>query len=443
MKNYGIILAAGEGQRMKVQTNSCEYPILKKKMIHYVYHAMSEVSLDQLFVVIKNEESKIKEENLPRAQFILQGEQHGVGSAIHSCLPWIQEEGTTVICYGNNPLIRKEDIESLYIHFQKHQADFAIAILDSFLKEKETDDTQVSLQEITKRSIGLFCVKNSELKEYGTFLLKKQKGETSWLPFVKELLNHQKKIITWTISSEENYGGVHDFDSYSKVEKELRMRINRMHMKNGVELIAPETITIDPEVKIAPGAHIYPNTILSGKSEIASSTIIGPDTEISDSIIGKGTKVLHSLVSSSVIGEETSIGPFAHIRDHSDIKNHVRIGNFVEIKNSVIDDDTKISHLTYVGDTDCGKGVNFGCGTVTVNYDGKYKHRTTIDDYVFIGCNTNLIAPIHVGKNAFIAAGSTLTDDVPAEAFSIARERQVTKEDYAKRFPYYEKHKDK
>ena len=163
---------------------------------------------------------------------------------------------------------------------------------------------------------------------------------------------------------------------------------------------------------------------------IKAGAIIGPNTEIHESVIGNNTVVRHSLVTDSSIGNNTTVGPFAHIRHGAVLGDKMRIGNFVEIKNSQIDEGTKISHLTYVGDTTCGKKVNFGCGSVTVNYDGVKKHRTEIGDNVFLGCNVNLIAPVKVGSNSFVAAGSTITDDVPEEAFSIARNRQVTKEDY-------------
>lgn len=179
-------------------------------------------------------------------------------------------------------------------------------------------------------------------------------------------------------------------------------------------------------------AVILPNTIIKGKSVIKSGSVIGPSTTVENSEIGENTLVENSVVINSKVEKNSAVGPFAYIRPGSFVGSNVKIGDFVEIKNSVIGNDTKVSHLTYIGDSDVGKGVNFGCGTVTVNYDGENKHRTTIGDNAFIGCNTNLVAPVKVENNAFIAAGSTITDDVEKYSLAIARARQVEKKGWAK-----------
>lgn len=208
---------------------------------------------------------------------------------------------------------------------------------------------------------------------------------------------------------------------------------------SGVNIISPETVTIASNVVIEPGVTIYPNTFITGDSRVYKGAVIGPDSEVHNSIIDENAIVRHSLITDSFVGKNTTVGPFAHLRNNTHVGDDCRIGNYVEIKNSRIGNKTKISHLTYIGDTTCGENVNWGCGTVTVNYDGKNKNKTIVGDNVFIGCNTNLIAPLKVGNNAFIAAGSTITEDVPDEAFSIARERQVTKEDYARKYEYKKK----
>lgn len=206
----------------------------------------------------------------------------------------------------------------------------------------------------------------------------------------------------------------------------------KKHMKNGVVFIDPDNTYIDDEVIIGKGTVIYPCTFLRGKTVIAENCVIGPSTTVENSEIGEGTEVINSVVTGSKIASKTSVGPFAYVRPGSVIGSDVKIGDFVEIKNSAIGDGTKVSHLTYVGDSDVGSGVNFGCGTVTVNYDGINKHRTVIGDDAFIGCNTNLVAPVTVENNSFIAAGSTITDDVEAYSLAIARARQVEKKGWAK-----------
>jgi len=216
--------------------------------------------------------------------------------------------------------------------------------------------------------------------------------------------------------------------------RDLRRKINIGHMESGVNIIDPEHTYIDKNVCIATGAVIYPGAILEGEAVIGANCIIGANTRIVGSTLGESVEVWYSVVIDSVIGDFTTIGPFAYIRPGNKIGSHVRIGDFVEIKNSSIGDGTSISHLTYIGDSDVGNKVNFGCGTVTVNYDGRTKYRTTIGDNAFIGCNTNLIAPVKVGNGAYTAAGSTITSDVPDQDLAIARARQTNLGGYAKRY---------
>ena len=209
--------------------------------------------------------------------------------------------------------------------------------------------------------------------------------------------------------------------------------------KQGVEIWDYNTTYVDPAASVGPGTALLPGTILRGQTSIGKNCTIGPNSYLENARIGDGTKVNASQVYDSEIGSDTTVGPFAYVRPGSRIGSHVRCGDFVEVKNSTIGDGTKISHLTYVGDSDVGKNINFGCGTVTVNYDRVHKSRTVIDDNAFIGCNTNLIAPVHVGEGAYIAAGSTVTDDVPPAALAIARARQQNKRDWANRHKLKEK----
>ena len=214
-------------------------------------------------------------------------------------------------------------------------------------------------------------------------------------------------------------------------EKDIQNLKNiEMHEKNGVEIPYHSNVVIEDSVQIGKGTVILPGTILYAGVVIGENCIIGPNTLIKDSIIGNGVKLNSVQCYQSKVLDFADIGPFVHIRPNSVVGEKVHLGNFVEVKNSNIDEGTKVSHLTYVGDSDVGKRVNFGCGTVTVNYDGKNKHRTVIGDDVFIGCNTNLVAPVKVGDGAYTAAGSTITEDVPEDSLGIARARQVNKIDW-------------
>ena len=220
-------------------------------------------------------------------------------------------------------------------------------------------------------------------------------------------------------------GAVADFQTIFK-----RLR-NYYLYADGVEIWDFDNCYVGPFAEVASGAVLMPGTILKGSTTIASGAVIGPNSLLENAVVGEGSTVNASQVYDSTIGERTNVGPFAYIRPNCTVGNDIKVGDFVELKNSTIGNGTKISHLTYVGDTDLGERINLGCGTVTVNYDGKNKYRCTVEDDCFIGCNTNMVAPVTIGKGSYVAAGSTITDNVPAGSLAIARERQTNKPGWA------------
>lgn len=222
-----------------------------------------------------------------------------------------------------------------------------------------------------------------------------------------------------------------DVEELRAAQPMCRQKIIEAHIAAGVTVLDPAATYIDPRVKIGAGTVILPGTILRGETTIGKNCTVGPNAMVRDCVIGDETEINASQLNESTVGSHTTVGPFAYVRPNSTIGDHVRVGDFVEIKNSVIGNGTKISHLTYVGDSDVGERINFGCGTVTTNYDGYKKHRCTIGDDAFIGCNTNLIAPVTVGRGSYIAAGSTITDDVPEDALALARSKQTVKPGWA------------
>lgn len=215
-----------------------------------------------------------------------------------------------------------------------------------------------------------------------------------------------------------------NMETVAELELALRDRIVKRHIQNGVRILDPSAVYIDPRVAIGRGTVVLPGSILRGETRIGRGCAIGPNTMIRDCIVGDETEINASQANESAIGSRTHVGPFAYIRPGCTIGDDIKVGDFVEVKNSTIGDGTKISHLTYVGDSDVGRRVNFGCGTVTTNYDGFKKYRCTIGDGAFLGCNTNLVAPVKVGDGSYTAAGSTVTEDVPADALAVARSRQ-------------------
>lgn len=209
-----------------------------------------------------------------------------------------------------------------------------------------------------------------------------------------------------------------------EIQEKKRLSINIGHLERGVKFIDIRAAYIDPEVLIGAGTVIYPGVVLEGRTVIGEDCVIGQNTNIKDCVIGNETDIRSSFLTESTVGERTHIGPFAYLRPGSRIGSDCKVGDFVEIKNSSFGDGTKASHLTYVGDADVGGGVNIGCGVVFVNYDGSEKHRSCVEDSAFIGCNTNLVSPVRIGEKAYIAAGTTVTKDVPAGALCVAREKQ-------------------
>lgn len=222
------------------------------------------------------------------------------------------------------------------------------------------------------------------------------------------------------------------FEEYTKMEED-RLAVNIKHLENGVEFVDICAAYIDPEVEIGKGTKIYPCVVIEGKTVIGENCVIGQNSRIKDSVIGNGTDVQSSVILESTVGEETHVGPFAYMRPGSKVGSKCKVGDFVEVKNSSMGDGSKASHLTYIGDSDIGAGVNLGCGVVFVNYDGSSKYRSTVEDGAFIGCNSNLVSPVNIGEKAYIAAGSTVTKDVPSGALCIAREKQTIIEGWVER----------
>lgn len=231
----------------------------------------------------------------------------------------------------------------------------------------------------------------------------------------------------------DGYWAVQDAHTYAATFGFLRKRIAQRHLENSVILLDPERTVIEAEVVIAAGTVIYAGNTLQGKTVIGANCTLYPNNRMQNAVIGEETTVENSVLLDCTVGSHTTVGPFAYLRPDTKIGDHCRIGDFVEIKNSSIDDETKVSHLTYVGDSDLGKDINLGCGVVFVNYNGKTKSRSRVDDHAFIGCNCNLIAPVHIGENAYLAAGSTVVEDVPSDALYVARSRGITKEGWVTR----------
>lgn len=262
-------------------------------------------------------------------------------------------------------------------------------------------------------------------------------GDSAALPTMDELYSRLNRMKTkprvWHDELAESYIAITDAGRYAEAFRMLNQANIARHQKNGVIILDPERTVIESDVVIGAGTMIYAGNMLQGATSIASNCILYPNNRMQNATVGQGTTAESSVLLNCTVGENTTVGPFAYLRPDTHVGSRCRVGDFVEIKNSTIGDETKISHLTYVGDSDLGKNINLGCGVVFVNYDGKVKNRSRVEDNAFIGCNCNLVAPVHVGQNAYLAAGSTVVEDVPGDALFVARSRGVVKEDWVKR----------
>lgn len=447
-KRFAVILAAGEGTRMKSKLYKVLHTVCGKPMIQHVVDEATRLGTDRVVTVVGRGADAVRQQLGDAVEFAIQKEQLGTGHAVMQAESQLAEaEGTTVVLYGDTPLITRDTIQSLIEDHEKHGAKATIlttvaedpygygrvirtndGTVERVVEEKDASSEEKKINEI---NTGIYCFDNRSLFK----ALKEVNNDNAqgeyYLPDVVGILKGQNESVRayQTVDSTETFG-VNDRVQLAQAERIMRKRINEQHMRNGVTFVDPEATYISVDVVIGSDTVVYPGSYLSGETEIGTDCVIGPDTEIKNATVGHETVIRKSVVHDSLVGNGVKIGPFAHIRPDSEIGDETKIGNFVEIKKSQIGKGSKASHLGYIGDAEIGENVNFSCGAITVNYDGRKKHLTTIGDGAFIGCNTNLIAPVTVNKNAFVAAGSTITDTVPEEALAIARSRQTTKEHY-------------
>ncbi len=450
MKTYAIIMAAGLGTRMKSELPKCAFNLLNKPMIKYIVETLEASKVDEIITVVGHKKEVIEEILQERSKYAFQEKQIGTANAVLCAKDLVTEEGQTIILPGDTPLIDTEIIDKLLSTHKKNKNDFTIGTIElddptsfgriirlnnnivKITEHKDATDSELQIKEI---NTGVFCIENKLLFEALKDVKNNNAKNEYYLTDIVEIASKlDKKIGSFTITDTYKLTGINDLYTLSKIENSLRKAVNKKHMLNGVNIINPETVTISPESIIGAGTIINQGSILLGNNVIGKNVVIGPNTELDTVVLEDNVLCKHSVVSHSIVKTNTTVGPFAHIRMNSVIGKNDRIGNFVEVKNSKIGNKTNAAHLAYIGDTDCGDNVNFGCGSITVNYDGKNKHRTVIGDRVFLGCNSNLIAPINVESDSYIAAGSTITNKVEAGDMAIARSTQVNKKDYAKKY---------
>jgi len=448
-----IILAAGKGKRMKSELPKVLHPTLGCPMLSYVIDAVKGICPKRIVLVLGYGAEKVKETvHLDHIEYALQTEQLGTGHAVGCTRKALEDfKGSVVILNGDFPLIRPETLRDFVEAHRRSEAVVSVltAIVDNpdgygrvirnaggdvlrIVEEKDATPDEKSIKEINS---GAYCVESGFLWGAIARIAPQNKQKEYYLPDIINIASgYGKKVNGFIVSDSEEVLGVNNRSELAHIERILRRRVNENLMLSGVTIVNPDVTYISPQVSIGADTIIYPNTFIYGDTKIGKGCALGPSVWIENSRIGDEVIIkFSSYITEALIEDGVTIGPFAHLRPQTQILEGAKIGNFVEVKKSKVGRGSKVPHLSYVGDATVGEGVNIGAGTITCNYDGFQKHETTIEDGVFIGSDTMLVAPIKIGKGATTGAGSTITKDVPPGALAIGRARQVTIEGWKRK----------
>ncbi|ABO48649.1 UDP-N-acetylglucosamine pyrophosphorylase [Desulforamulus reducens MI-1] len=451
MELAAVILAAGKGTRMKSNLPKVLHQLCGRPMLSHVLNSVVAAGVDKTVVVAGFGAEQVTDFVGEKARVVLQREQLGTAHAL------LQAEGELtdypghllVVC-GDTPLLRAETLAKLADY---HCESGAVATLltaemadptgygrvirttegnvSHIVEQKDASPEELNVHEI---NTGVYCFKVpglfNALKEISPANVQ---GEYYLTDIIQIFVQRGLTVKAVTLEDAREVQGINDRIQLSRAEVVLRHRVLEELMVQGVTIMDPENTYVDQGVKVGNDTVILPFTFLQGKTEIGSQCVLGPGSKINNCIIGDRNEIQYSVLVESKIGNDATIGPYAYLRPGTVLADHVKVGDFVEIKKSTIGHGSKIPHLSYVGDATIGEKVNVGAGTITCNYDGKKKYQTTLEDGAFIGSNTNLVAPVKVGQGAVIAAGSTITKDVPDNALGVARGRQTNLADWPKK----------
>ncbi len=444
-----IVLAAGKGTRMKSDIPKVLHEAAGKPLAAWVMDAAREVT-GRLPVIVTSQDSQpIRDMFGDSAAYAVQSEQRGTGHAVMAAREYLVGDGYALVVAGDMPMIRAETLADIVT--RTIEGGLGACLLSAVLPDpsgygrivrdtcgvkcivehKDADDDALRINEV---NASIYCFHIPLLlKALDSLKSDNAQGEYYLTDCIEHIAKSGAQVQSIVCSDCDECMGVNDKVQLAAASKVLRRRINEDLMRGGVTMIDPDATYIDADVRIGPDTTIYPGVTIEGSSTIGSGTVLYPGSRIQDSTIGDGTVVQNAVILQSQVGDNTTIGPYAYLRPHSVVGNGCRVGDFVEVKNAEIKDGAKVSHLSYIGDGEIGEKSNIGCGVVFVNYDGKTKSKTTVGKNVFVGCNANLVAPVTIHDGAYVAAGSTVTHDVPEDALCVARSRQKNIEGWAKR----------
>lgn len=447
-----VILAAGKGTRMRSKLPKVLHKVGGKAMLQHVLDAADAAGAVEKIVIVGHGAELVESMVGEQGKIVLQAEQLGTGHAVMQTKDALAGfTGTAMILCGDTPLLDGEELKKFY---EAHvQSGAAATVLTAFMdnpfgygrivrdadgnvqgivEEKDADAQQKLIKEI---NTGIYCLECPLMFDVlATLTCDNAQGEYYLTDVLTKLNEAGKKVGGVVTEDSDMVMGINSRRQLAEAESVMRVRILNKLMDAGVTIMDPASTFIEGSVKIGRDTVIYPFTWLEGNTEIGEDCEIGPNVRLTNVEVGNGTHLQFVYGHDCKVCDEVTAGPYVHLRPDTVIGNKVKIGNFVEVKNSNVGTGTKLPHLTYIGDSDIGSGVNMGCGCITVNYDGKKKHRTVIEDNAFVGCNTNLVAPVTVKAGCYIGAGSTITKEVPENSLGIARAKQKNIEGWAEKY---------
>lgn len=450
---HALILAAGKGTRFESEKNKILHPLMGRSMLHWVVESVLCLKPEQVYVVVGfQKEEVMKEPFAKKVHFVTQKEQLGTAHAVLAAKSVLQKNSSKnlLVINGDLPLIRPETLRPL---LREHQLkDNSLTFLSADLEDPfgfgrivrqpnepikvvEEKDASPSQRKFKEINVGIYLFKIRDLLEALPRISKENKKKEYYLTDIIQILAEEKKKIgVYKTAFADEIVGVNDRHELSRAADVLRKRKIKTLTDAGVTVYDPSAAWIDCDVRIGRDTTIYPSVIIEGKVSIGESCTLYPFVHLKNTKVGNHVKILSStMIEGSVLEDGVNVGPFAHIRPKSILKQDSKVGNFVEMKNTVFGKASKAGHLSYLGDSDVEEEVNIGAGTITCNYDGLKKHRTLIGAGAFIGSGTELVAPVKIGKKAYVGAGSTITKDVSPESLAVSRSRQVEKPGWAKR----------
>lgn len=446
--NKAVILAGGQGKRMKADMPKPLFKVLGEPMLEWVISACEDASVSDICIIKGFKGEMIDEYLNGRYETALQSERLGTGHAVMQAIPFLKEDesGNTLVLCGDAPFIDAETIRNaLVIHNTQQNAVTVITAelddphgygriirtatgISGIVEEKDANDAQKAVKEVNS---GAYWFRTSDLISLLAQITNDNAQNEYYLTDTISLaISNGLNAGAYKSENAQIIRGANDRKDLLALNDYARMNVIEKHLLNGVEFLCTDGIIIERSVKIGAGTQILPGTIIRRGSVIGENCKLGPNTIIENCTLGNRVNLYTVQAFDSNIGDDVAIGPYVHIRPNTSIDEGTKIGDFVELKNSNIGKKTAIAHLAYIGDSDIGKRVNVGCGTVTVNYDGIEKRRCVIGDNSFIGCNTNLIAPVKLGKAVYTAAGTTVTKDIPDYALAIDRGTMKVNEGY-------------